>query len=62
MSEVRNGGGLEPEPLSARSLILSLLLYRALAFLTARYNAALGRAMPRRQAPWMKPMSVSHAP
>src|ERR1700752_311203 len=38
-------------------IVESLLLYRALAFLTARYNAALGRAMPRRQAPWMKPMS-----
>lgn len=38
-------------------IIETLILYRALAFLAARYNAALGRAMPRRQAPWMKPMS-----
>jgi hypothetical protein len=38
-------------------IIETLILYRALAFLAARYNAALGRTMPRRQAPWMKPMS-----
>jgi hypothetical protein len=38
-------------------IIETLILYRALAFLAARYNAAVGRVMPRRQAPWMKPMS-----
>lgn len=38
-------------------ILETFLLYRALAFLTARYNAALGRSLPRRQAPWMKPMS-----
>jgi hypothetical protein len=38
-------------------ILETLLLYRILAWLTVRYNAVLGRAMPRRQAPWMKPMS-----
>lgn len=32
-------------------------LYQLLALLTARYNVAIGRTLPRRQAPWMKPMS-----
>ena len=38
-------------------ILETFLLYRVLAWLTARYNAVLGRTMPRRQAPWMKPMS-----
>lgn len=38
-------------------ILETLLLYQLLAWLTTRYNAALGRTMPRRQAPWMKPMS-----
>jgi hypothetical protein len=40
------------------ALILeTYVLYRLLAFLTARYNAAIGRKMRRQQAPWLKPMS-----
>jgi hypothetical protein len=35
----------------------TFLLYRALAFLTFRYNDAIGREAPRRQHPWLKPMS-----
>jgi hypothetical protein len=35
----------------------TFLLYKVLAFLTVRYNEVLGRTMPRRQAPWLKPMS-----
>lgn len=38
-------------------IVETFLLYRMLAWLTVRYNAVLGRTMPRRQAPWMKPMS-----
>jgi hypothetical protein len=38
-------------------ILETFLLYRVLAWLTARYNAMLGRTMPRQQAPWMKPMS-----
>ena len=38
-------------------ILETFLLYRILAWLTVRYNAVLGRTMPRRQAPWMKPMS-----
>jgi hypothetical protein len=36
-------------------LAVSFVLYKLLAMLTARYNTVLGRRMPRRQAPWMKP-------
>jgi hypothetical protein len=35
----------------------TFLLYRLLAWLSIRYNAAIGRQMKRRQAPWLKPMS-----
>jgi hypothetical protein len=38
-------------------IVETFVLYRLLAWLTTRYNEALGRTMPRRQAPWMKPMS-----
>jgi hypothetical protein len=38
-------------------IIETFLLYKALAYLNARYNDAIGRAIPRQQAPWMKPMS-----
>jgi hypothetical protein len=38
-------------------IVESYLLYRALAFLTVRYNEAIGREMPRHQLPWLKPMS-----
>ncbi|HZU61046.1 MAG TPA: hypothetical protein VE983_08775 [Solirubrobacteraceae bacterium] len=33
------------------------VLYRALAFLTVRYNEAIGRQATRHQHPWLKPMS-----
>jgi hypothetical protein len=35
----------------------TILLYKMLAFLTMRYNEAIGREMSRRQLPWLKPMS-----
>ena len=35
----------------------TFVLYKALAFLSYRYNAAIGRTMPRQQAAWLKPMS-----
>ena len=38
-------------------IIETYLLYRLLAILTVRYNAAIGRKMRRQQAPWLKPMS-----
>jgi hypothetical protein len=38
-------------------VVETYLLYRALAFLSERYNAAIGRRMPRQQAVWLKPMS-----
>lgn len=33
------------------------VLYRALSFLSARYDDAIGRVQPRQQAAWLKPMS-----
>jgi hypothetical protein len=38
-------------------IIETFLLYKALAYLNSRYNDAIGRVIPRQQAPWMKPMS-----
>jgi hypothetical protein len=38
-------------------IVETFLLYKVLAFLTLRYNAALGRETPRRQSAWLKPMS-----
>ena len=38
-------------------IVETFLLYRVLAWLTVRYNEALGRETPRRQLPWLKPMS-----
>lgn len=35
----------------------SFLLYKALAFLNARYNEAIGRTVRRKQAAWLKPIS-----
>jgi hypothetical protein len=35
----------------------TLLLYKALTYLNAAYNEAIGRTLPRRQVPWHKPMS-----
>jgi hypothetical protein len=38
-------------------IIETLLLYKLLAWLSVRYDAAIGRERPRQQAPWLKPMS-----
>ena len=38
-------------------ILETFLLYKLLAFLTARYNDAIGRKVRRQQAPWLKPMS-----
>ena len=35
----------------------TFLLYKALAFLNARYNRAIGRTVRRQQSPWLKPIS-----
>jgi hypothetical protein len=38
-------------------VVVTYLLYRTLAYLNGRYNAAIGRVMPRRQQAWLKPIS-----
>ena len=38
-------------------IIITFVLYKALAWLNARYNAVIGRVVPRQQAAWLKPMS-----
>ncbi|HEY2160804.1 MAG TPA: hypothetical protein VGH24_05815 [Solirubrobacteraceae bacterium] len=38
-------------------IVVTFVLYRLLAWLHVQYNAAIGRTMARRQAPWLKPMS-----
>jgi hypothetical protein len=38
-------------------IVVTFVLYRALAWLHVQYNAAIGRTMPRQQAAWLKPMS-----
>lgn len=38
-------------------VVVTYLLYRALAYLTAGYNDAIGRVMRRRQQAWLKPIS-----
>jgi len=38
-------------------IVETFLLYRLLAWLSIRYDAAIGRKVRRRQAPWLKPMS-----
>ena len=38
-------------------IVVTLVLYRLLLMLNARYNAVIGRRERRRQAPWLKPMS-----
>jgi hypothetical protein len=38
-------------------IVVTYVLYKLLAWLNARYYAAIGRTMPRQQAPWLKPMS-----
>ena len=53
-------GRLSMTAVGATIAVLSLesfLLYKTLAWLNTRYNKAIGRAMPRQQAAWLKPMS-----
>lgn len=38
-------------------IVETYLLYRALAFLTVRYDEVIGRTAARQQAAWLKPMS-----
>jgi hypothetical protein len=38
-------------------IVVTLLLYRALALMNARYNTLTGRVVPRQQPVWLKPMS-----
>jgi hypothetical protein len=38
-------------------IVETFVLYKALTFLNAAYNEAIGRSLPRRQLPWHKPMS-----
>jgi hypothetical protein len=39
-------------------IVETYVLYRALSFLSQRYDDAIGRQMPRQQAAWLKPMSA----
>jgi hypothetical protein len=38
-------------------IVVTLVLYKLLAWLNVRYYAAIGRKLPRQQAAWLKPMS-----
>ncbi len=38
-------------------MVVTYVLYTVLAWLNTRYNEAIGREMPRQQAPWLKPMT-----
>ena len=38
-------------------IVVTYVLYKLLAWLNGRYYAAIGRTVPRQQAPWLKPMS-----
>jgi hypothetical protein len=38
-------------------IVETFLLYKALTYLNAAYNDAIGRTLPRRQLAWHKPMS-----
>jgi hypothetical protein len=38
-------------------IVVTFLLYKALTYLNAAYDEAIGRRLPRQQAPWHKPMS-----
>src|SRR5436305_7493049 len=37
-------------------IVITYVLYKALAWLNVRYNEAIGRKMPRHQLAWHKPM------
>jgi hypothetical protein len=38
-------------------ILETFLLYKMLAYLSVRYDEAIGRETPRHQLPWLKPMS-----
>ena len=38
-------------------IVVTFLLYKALSYVNAAYNRAIGRTVPRQQLPWHKPMS-----
>jgi hypothetical protein len=38
-------------------IVVTFVLYKVLAFLSARYNAVIGRAPSRQQTAWLRPMS-----
>jgi hypothetical protein len=38
-------------------IVETFILYKALSFVTSAYNNAIGRTVPRRQLPWLKPMT-----
>ena len=38
-------------------IVVTFVLYKLLAWLNTRYNAVIGRVVPRQQAAWLKPMS-----
>ena len=53
-------GGLSMAAVGATVGVLiveTFVLYQVLARLNARYNTVIGRAVPRQQPAWMKPMS-----
>jgi hypothetical protein len=60
-SQVQDSIGHLSETAVAATIVvlatISYLLYKLLARLNTRYNAVIGRVMPRQQAPWLKPMS-----
>jgi hypothetical protein len=37
--------------------VVTFILYKALSYVNAAYNRAIGRTMPRQQLPWHKPMT-----
>ena len=56
----RTGGSVSMAAVGATIgvlIVVSVLLYQLLAWLSVRYNAAIGRKMKRPQAAWLKPMS-----
>lgn len=53
-------GQLSMDAVGATVLALGLVtfvLYKALTYLNGAYNQAIGRVVPRQQAPWLKPMT-----
>jgi hypothetical protein len=38
-------------------IVVTFVLYKAISYLNAAYNEAIGRRLPRQQVPWHKPMT-----